>query len=131
MTYERFEDVPVWQDAIRLAEFVDDFVRKTPRDLISFSKKDQIERASLSVSNNIAEGFDRGTNKELIQFLYIARGSASETCSMSLFFQRRNYLATFLPELKEIEALSRSCAKQLRAWAGHLQKSDHKGAKFQ
>ena len=74
MTYDCFEDVPVWKDAIHLAELVDDFVRGEAGQAISYSKKDQIERASLSVSNNIAEGFDRGSNKELIHFLYIARG---------------------------------------------------------
>ncbi len=85
MAYQSFEEIPVWQDAIRLAEQVDDFLREVPLKDISYTKRDQIDRASLSVSNNIAEGFDRRTNKELIQYLYIARGSASETCSISLF----------------------------------------------
>ena len=131
MTYDSFEEVPVWQDAVRLAELVDDFVRSKPGQLISYGKKDQIERASLSVSNNIAEGFDRGSKKELIQFLYIARGSASETCSMALFLKNRPYLIEFQPQMKEIEALARSCSKQLRAWAAHLQQSALQGAKFQ
>ncbi len=131
MTYDCFEDVPVWKDAIRLAELVDDFVRGEAGQAISYSKKDQIERASLSVSNNIAEGFDRGSNKELIHFLYVARGSASETCSMALFFENRPYLKKYFEEIKVIETLARSCAKQLRAWAGHLQQSEIKGSKFQ
>lgn len=69
------EDLPVWQEAIRLAEGVYDMTesrawRGSP------SLRDQIERAALSVSNaNIAEGFERGTTKELLAFLYIARGS--------------------------------------------------------
>jgi four helix bundle protein len=82
MAYQSFEEIPVWQDALRLAELVDDFLREIPLKDISYTKRDQIDRASLSVSNNIAEGFDRRTNKELIQYLYIARGSASETCSI-------------------------------------------------
>jgi len=48
-----------------------------------FSFKDQIQRASLSIMSNISEGFDRGCNKEFIQFLVIARGSVSEVKSLS------------------------------------------------
>lgn len=131
MTYESFEDLPVWQDAIRLAELVDDFLHSIPKGTISPAKRDQIDRASISVSNNIAEGFDRGGNKELIQFLSISKASASETCSMSIFFSRRPYLKDYQPILKEIENLARSCAKQNSAWMGHLQKSSIKGNKFQ
>ena len=83
MTYNRFEDLPVWQEAIRLAENVDDFTRALSKGVLTFSQRDQIERASLSVSNNIAEGFERGTTNELIHFLYIARGSAGEVRSSS------------------------------------------------
>jgi four helix bundle protein len=74
MVYQSFEEIPVWQDAIRLAEQVDDFLREIPLKGISYTKRDQIDRASLSISNNIAEGLDRRTNKKLIQYLYIARG---------------------------------------------------------
>ncbi|GAA5494532.1 hypothetical protein Rhal01_00694 [Rubritalea halochordaticola] len=131
MTYASFEEIPVWQDAIRLAELVDDLLRSIPQKELSFGKRNQLDRASLSVSNNIAEGFDRGTNKELIQFLYIARGSASETCSMGLLLERRPYLKSHTQQINEIITLSRSCSKQLRAWAAHLQKSNQQGSKFQ
>ncbi len=56
-TYQRFEDLPVWQEAIRLAEKCEDFILEA-RSKITFSKRDQMDRASLSVSNNIAEGFE-------------------------------------------------------------------------
>jgi four helix bundle protein len=52
------------------------------------SLRDQLERAALSVSNNIAEGFERGTNQELLTFLYIAGGSAGETRSMLCLLER-------------------------------------------
>ena len=73
MTYQRFEDLPVWQKAIELAEKVYDFM-ESPGLKCSWSLHDQMERAALSVSNNIAEGFERGTTNELLAFLYIARG---------------------------------------------------------
>jgi four helix bundle protein len=47
-----------------------------------YSLRDQLERAAVSVSNNIAEGFERGTTQELLTFLYIARGSCGEVRSM-------------------------------------------------
>lgn len=81
MTYDRFEQLPVWQAAIKLAQQVYHLTKD-----LSFrgqrSLRDQIERAAVSVSNNIAEGFERGATQELLTFLYIARGSAGEVRSM-------------------------------------------------
>jgi len=126
MTYERFEDLPVWQDAIRLAERCEDFLIAA-KDKITFSKRDQLDRCSLSVSNNIAEGFERGSTNELIAFLYIARGSAGEVRSMLCFFERRPALADFKSQISNLKSLAESCSRQLRAWADALQNSDIKG----
>ena len=71
MKYERFEDLPVWQAASELALRVFAMGEMSLRRQRSL--RDQIERAALSVSNNIAEGFERGTTNELLSFLYIAR----------------------------------------------------------
>lgn len=126
MTYKRFEDVPVWQDAIRLAEMAEDFLLEAGAR-ITRGKHDQLDRCSLSVSNNIAEGFERGTTKELLAYLYIARGSAGEVRSMMRFFDRRPALTQHKPQIANILALSESCSRQIRAWADALQKSDIKG----
>ena len=125
-TYERFEDLPVWQEAIRLAEEVDDFLDAVGKP-ISWSKRDQIERASLSVSNNIAEGFERGATAELLQFIYIARGSAGEVRSMLCFFERRPVLRDFKSQISNLKSRAESCSRQLRAWADHLQNSEIRG----
>lgn len=78
MTYHRFEDLPVWQQARKLTiEIYRSF--KQHRD---WAFRDQIQRASVSVMNNIAEGFERGSAKELRQFLFIAKGSCGEVRSM-------------------------------------------------
>ena len=84
MTYERFEDLPVWKAAMRLGidiyALTKDSAFRTDGDL-----RDQIRRAVLSISNNIAEGFERGSTAELLMYLYIARGSAGEVRSMLHF----------------------------------------------
>jgi four helix bundle protein len=81
MKYRRFEDLPVWQDSADLARRMFEFTiieqLRRHRGL-----RDQLERAALSVSNNIAEGFERGSTRELLAFLYIARGSAGKVRSM-------------------------------------------------
>ena len=77
MTYERFEDVPVWQAAAELYETTETLL-EDHRFQASRGFRDQLDRAALSISNNIAEGFERGTTNELLAFLYIARGSAGE-----------------------------------------------------
>jgi four helix bundle protein len=126
MKYERFEDLPVWKDAIELAVRVYDLTRdkffSQPGDL-----RGQLRRASLSVSNNIAEGFERGTTSELLAFLYISRGSAGETRSMLLFTERFKEAAHLKSEISNLKSLAESCSRQIRAWADNLQNTDIKG----
>jgi four helix bundle protein len=126
MTYERFEDLPVWQKAAELYERVDDFLDTAPPRLRP-SFRDQLERATLSVSNNVAEGFERGTTNELLQFIYIARGSAGEVRSMLTLAGRRPYLRNFKSQISNLISLAESCSRQLRGWADALQNSDIKG----
>ena len=78
MKIEKFEDIIAWQKGKELTLIV--YIKyKNCKD---FSLKSQIERASVSIMNNIAEGFERRTNKELKNFLFIAKGSAGEVRSM-------------------------------------------------
>lgn len=87
----------------------------------------QLERATLSISSNIAEGFERGTTKELIHFLYIARGSSGEVRSLLTLKLQAAAADDADPELAgqlaTIIATAESCSKQLRAWANMLQAS--------
>jgi four helix bundle protein len=78
MKIERFEDIIAWQKAKELSVRVYSLFSES-RD---FGFRDQIERASVSVMNNIAEGFERKSNKEFIHFLFIAKGSCGEVRSM-------------------------------------------------
>ena len=78
MKIERFEDIIAWQKAKVLAVSVYSLFSES-RD---FGFKDQIQRASVSVMNNIAEGFERKSNNEFKHFLFIAKGSCGEVRSM-------------------------------------------------
>jgi len=78
MTIGRFEDVVAWQKGRELNKLLFRVLQNNK----NFSFKDQMFRASLSITNNIAEGFERGGDKELRQFLIVARGSAAEVRSM-------------------------------------------------
>lgn len=127
-TYQRFEELPVWQAAVALYENSEAVMAKV-RDATSRSFRDQLERAALSVSNNIAEGFERGTTNELLSFLYIARGSAGEVRSMLTLLSRRPAVSEFKAEISELTALAESCSRQLRAWAESLQNSDIAGTR--
>ena len=89
--------------------------------------RDQIRRAALSVSNNIAEGFERGSTAELIAFLYIARGSAGEVRSMLRFVDRSPDAAHLKSEISNLISVSESCSRQIRGWADNLQNTDIKG----
>jgi four helix bundle protein len=126
MTYKRFEDLPVWQEAMRLAHRIYDLT-ENPKFKIGFSLRDQIERSVMSISDNIAEGFERGTTNELLAYLYIARGSAGETRSKLCFMAERPRFCDFKSEISNLKLLAESCSRQLRAWADSLQDSPIKG----
>ena len=93
--------------------------------------RDQLDRAALSVSNNIAEGFERGTTAELFAFIYIARGSAGEVRSMLCLKERRaekgNWPAYLKIQISDLKSIAESSSRQLRAWADSLQNSEIKG----
>jgi four helix bundle protein len=129
MKYERFEDLPVWKDAIELAVQV---YGLTADDCFKgqASLRDQLERAAVSVSNNIAEGFERGTTQELITFLYIARGSAGEVRSMLLLLNRMSKFPNLKSEISNLRSRAESISRQLRAWADSLQNSEIKGQRY-
>jgi len=81
MKTKTFEDLKVWQDT---REFVKSIYKLTSSNKFAkdFGLKDQIQRAAVSIMNNIAEGFERNNNKEFIIFLKYSKGSAGEIRSM-------------------------------------------------
>ncbi|MBI3887997.1 four helix bundle protein [Candidatus Microgenomates bacterium] len=88
MIINRFEEILSWQKSKKLTEEI--------YRIFSFSKdysfRDQIQRASVSIMNNIAEGFERKGNKEFKNFLFISKGSCGEVRSMLLLGLELGYI---------------------------------------
>ncbi len=124
--YRTFEELPVWQEAARLYNWVLDLLEE-PNLPLSAGFRYQLDRAALSVSNNIAEGFERVTTKELLSFLAIARGSGGEVRSMMAVVKERPKLRPLVRRLQQIRELAGSCARQLTAWASSIEDSQVQG----
>lgn len=126
-TIKKFEDLEVWQKARVLCKKVFELMQKE-----SFSKdyelKNQISRSSGSTMDNIAEGFERGGNREFIQFLGFAKGSAGEVRSQLYRALDRNHINE--AEFKETYALADEVGKMISGLTKYLLKSDIKGHKF-
>lgn len=129
MKYARFEELPVWNAALQLA--LDVWALTAHRTLRpKRSLRDQLERAALSVSNNVAEGFERGTTQELLTFLYIARGSAGEVRSMLCLMERLPELRDLKSQISNLKSQAEGISRQLRGWADSLQDSPIKGQRY-
>jgi len=128
MKYKNFEDVPVWKAGVDLTvkifEVTENPVFRGRGDIAN-----QIQRAALSVPNNIAEGFERGTTPELLQFLYYAKGSAGEVRSICHVIERMVVFNHLKSEISNLKSLARSISRQLGGWAFSLQESDIKGSR--
>ena len=129
MVYKRFEELPVWQASIELA-LATYAMTAQPAFRRQHSLRDQLERAALSVSNNIAEGFERGTNQELLTFLYIARGSAGEVRSMLCLLERMPAFRDLGSGILDLKSSVESISRQLGAWIRTLRDSELKGQRY-
>jgi len=107
MKVERFEDIIAWQKAGELSLII----YKKFKDNNDFAFKNQIQRAVISIMNNIAEGFERKGNKEFKHFLFIAKGSCGEVRSMLYLALKLKYLSE--NESKKLHCLSLEISKLL------------------
>lgn len=103
----RFKDLKVWQEAIELSVDIYAICKTLPKEE-KFGLISQLQRASVSVSTNIAEGAGRNNKGEFYQFLGIATGSLSEVDSLLILSTRLNYIATkdvklFEPRILKIQ----------------------------
>ncbi|MDR2622096.1 MAG: four helix bundle protein [Dysgonamonadaceae bacterium] len=83
-----FEDLDVWKNAMQLVVAVYTEFKENK----DYGFKDQIQRAAVSIPSNITEGYERQTDKEFIQFLFIAKGSSGELQTQLYLAQKLNYL---------------------------------------
>jgi four helix bundle protein len=124
---QRFEEIEAWQKGRELTRQVYRITAKADfaRD---FTLKDQIKRAAISITSNIAEGFERGGNREFIQFLAIAKGSASELKSQLYTALDAGYLTK--NEFDELYKLAHTIVLLLAGFVKYLQQSELRGRKF-
>lgn len=88
MKIEKFEDIIAWRKANELTLFI----YKALKESKDYGFRDQIQRSSVSIMNNIAEGFERRGDKEFKHFLFIAKGSCGEVRSMLYLALNLGYL---------------------------------------
>ena len=117
-----FEDLRVWQSAISLAQSIYLITRENESLSRDFSLVDQLRRASVSVSANISEGFERRSKKEYLRFLSIAKGSVGEVRSLLTVAYEVNYInsSTYQESKKITLKISRMLGKQMRVLESHI-----------
>jgi four helix bundle protein len=118
MTAQRFEDLRIWQDARVQANCIYDSFGTDSPSARDFGFRDQIQRASVSVMNNIAEGFERRSDSEFARFLDIAKGSNGEVRSMLYLAEDRKYLTAETAQQLRTSSEQLSCS--IESLAKHL-----------
>jgi four helix bundle protein len=126
-TIKHFEDILSWQKARELCKITGEIIDKG-NFKHSYKLIDQIESSSGSIMDNIAEGFERGGNKEFIHFLYISKGSCGEFRSQLYRAIDRNYLTQ--SEFDLLYNLAKEIIVLLQKLIDYLHKSELKGSKF-
>ena len=129
MAFQSFEDLEVWQRGCRLA--VDVF--KTFANCRNFTMQDQVQRSALSIPSNVAEGYERDSDKEFIRFLNIAKGSGGELRTQLYITRKLEFLTNtdfkrLVGEPKEISkmlhGLSKAVGKRIAKKPRHIRTSE-------
>nr|WP_199003125.1 four helix bundle protein [Flavobacterium sp. ASV13] len=124
---EKFEDLEIWRLAREICQQIEFLIQNTNLKT-NYSLKDQIDRSSGSVMDNIAEGFERNGNREFINFLSIAKGSAGEVKSQSYrAFDKKLISEEQHVKLNEMVELVKN---KIGAMMNYLNNCEIKGLKF-
>ena len=127
MGVQRFEDLEIWQEARELCKKIRGLTSEGEfaRD---FKLRDQIRSSSGSIMDCIAEGFERGGNREFVQFLSIAKGSCGETRSQS--YRAFDYGYIVQSDLADLLERTLRLGKKITSFMTYLKNSNFKGPKF-
>ena len=127
MKIEQYEDSEVWSLS---REFAKEIYNITRSGIIArdFSFRDQMRRSAVSIMANIAEGFERGGNKEFIQFLYIAKASCGELRSQLYRAFDRSYIEQ--KEFDQISTHAKKISSLIQKFIKYLENTETKGIKY-
>lgn len=123
-TIEKFEDLVCWQKARELTKAT----YKTFNKCSDFGLKDQIQRAAVSIMSNIAEGFERGTKQEFLNYLHIAKGSAGEVRAQLYVALDAGYLN--IETFKYLNNLSIECSRLIQSFIVKVKTGSRSGLQF-
>ena len=119
MTYNPFEEMPVWEKAMNLAVQIFKLTEKLPKKE-DYGLTSQIRRSALSVAGNLSEGFGRRHTKDKLNFYYDSRGSLAETKNHLIYGYRVGYFTE--SDLKEHSTQIEQTWKELNSLIHSLQK---------
>lgn len=126
-TVQKFEDLLCWQKARLLTRFIYDISKYRNFDM-DYGLKDQIRRAAVSVMSNIAEGFDRGTKNELINYFYIAKGSCGEVKAQLYVAYDSEYID--ISKFRHGIGLCDECSRLIHSFIQKVKISSRDGLQF-
>lgn len=120
MRIEKFEDLKIWQLALRITKEIYDISAKKEFSK-DFALRDQIRRAIISISSNIVEGFEKNNNNEFIRFLKIAKGSIGEVRNQLYIALAIGYITQ--KEFNELNNKLIDLANQVGKFISYLEKN--------
>lgn len=126
-TIKRFEDLKCWQRAFEADKQIFEYAKRTELRN-DYPLKNQVLKSSGSVMDNIAEGFSRGGNKEFVNFLVIANGSAGEVRSQLHRMLNRGHIDKII--FDEFYHLYNDISKMIFALISYLKSSEYKGLRY-
>ena len=116
-TIKSFEELPVWKDARKFTSKIYNITNKFPKEEL-YGLTSQIRRATISIMSNIAEGFDRRSDKELSNFLSMSRASSSEVQNDLYIALDLNYISQ--TEFNQLYQEAKKIAKQINGLMTYL-----------